>query len=170
MADVNERIVQCYFELKGYMVTTNLKYMIKKKSSGESDIDLAIYRAEPLDRAIVEVKGWHTETFTLSYFKKNTGDYRDRLLNFVRPEAQKVAQEFFRTYKFRKILVVPELASRQREQIETKLKSEYDVDVIDFTEILKFVISKTEANKNYGHSEFQQTIRLMKAYEFIKDF
>jgi len=106
MPDVNEKIVQLYFELMGYMVTSNLKYMVKKKSSGESDIDLAIFKANPLDRAIVEVKGWHTDSFTMSYFKKskNPTDYRNRLLNFVKPEALKEAEKFFQSKHFRRIL------------------------------------------------------------------
>ncbi len=170
MPDVNERIVQRYFELKDYMVTTNLKYTIKKKSSGESDIDLAIYKASPLDRAIVEVKGWHTETFNMSYFTcKNPYDYRFRILHFVRPEALKEAKKFFKTENFRKILIVPELVPKHKKEIEEMLKRRYGIEVIEFTEILEFVIEKTEKNKNYRDSEFQQTIRLLKAYDFIED-
>ncbi|MCX5709675.1 MAG: hypothetical protein NT088_02975 [Candidatus Omnitrophica bacterium] len=169
MSDVNERVVQRYFELKGYMVTTNLKYMIRKKSSGESDIDLAIFRVKPLDRAIVEVKGWHTETFSAAYFKiDNPDDYRARILNFVRPEALMVAEEFFHTKDFRKILVVPELSPKQRNEITKMLKEKYGIDILEFTTVLEEVIAATKINKNYRDSEFQQTIRLLKAYEFIK--
>jgi len=170
MADVNEKIVQRYFELKGYMVTTNLKYMIKKKSSGESDIDLAVLRINPPDRAIIEVKGWHTETFSMSYFKNvKSDDYRSRLLHFVRSEALQAAKAFFKSNDFRKILVVPELSPRDREQIIKMLKEQHDVEVLEFTPILQYVISMTKENKNYRDSEFQQTIRLMKAYGFLKE-
>lgn len=170
MSDVNERVVQRYFELKDYMVTTNLKYMIKKKSSGESDIDLAILRINPLDMAIVEVKGWHTETFNMSYFTcKNPDDYRFRILHFIRPEALKVAKDFFKTDEFRKILVVPELSCKDKEKIVKFLKDKHDIEILEFYPILKEVISLTKTNKNYRDSEFQQTIRLLKAYEFLKD-
>lgn len=169
MSDVNERIVQRYFELKGYMVTTNLKYMIKKKSSGESDIDLAILKINPSDRAIVEVKGWHTEKFNISYFTSiDPKDYRSRILHFVRPEALKVASDFFKTSQFRKILVVPQLSHRQKDKIIKMLKEKHDIDILEFYPILKEVISLTEPNKNYRDSEFQQTIRLLKAYKFLK--
>lgn len=169
MPDVNERIVQRYFELEGYMVTANIKYMITKGSSGESDIDLAIFRAKPLDRAIVEVKGWHTETFSMSYFNSDgRGDYRARMLNFVKTEALKAAGEFFHAKDFRRILVVPELSPKQKDKIARMLKEKHGVDVLEFSEVLKEVIAKTEINKNYRDSEFQQTIRLLKAYEFIK--
>ena len=69
MSNVNEEIVRLYYEIKGYMVHQNLKYTIhKEKSSGESDIDLAIYNPKTHVKAIVEVKGWHTETFSKVYF------------------------------------------------------------------------------------------------------
>jgi hypothetical protein len=170
MSDVNERIVQRYFELEGYMVTTNLKYMIKKqKSAGESDIDLAISRENPLDRAIVEVKGWHTETFSKSYFTcRDQKDYRFRVFHFVRPEALKAAQAFFKTKIFRKILVVPRLSLRDKDKIKRYVKEKYDIDILEFYPILKKIVDKTEVNKNYRDNDFQQTIRLLKSYEFLK--
>jgi hypothetical protein len=170
MSDVNERIVQRYFELEGYMVTTNLKYMIRKaKSAGESDIDLAIFKQHPLDRAIVEVKGWHTETFSKSYFScRDQCDYRFRIFHFIRPEALKAAETFFKTKKFRKILVVPKLSSKDNEKIRKDLKEKYDIDVLEFYPILKKIIDTTEVNKNYRDNDFQQTIRLLKSYEFLE--
>ncbi|MHA1338158.1 MAG: hypothetical protein ACTSPW_20885, partial [Promethearchaeota archaeon] len=115
MTDVNEEIVAKYFELKGYLVRRNLYYEVNAKHSPGSDIDLIIYNPKSSDRAIVEVKGWHTEVFTLSYFKEI-----DRIYNFLRPEAIKKAEEFFGTNKFRKILVVSELPKMKEKQNKIK--------------------------------------------------
>lgn len=170
MTDVNEEIVRVYFELKGYFVYPNLKYTVTKKGiRGDSDIDLAIYNLETEGRAIVEVKGWHSEKFSLSYFTTtDTQNYSDnRLFNFIRPEAINKAIDFFKRNKFRKILVISKLASTQREDC-IKLSKERGIDeLIEFKEILKYVVTNVKPNKNYRDSEFLQTVRLLKTYGFI---
>src|SRR5574341_16035 len=171
MTDVNEEIVRVYFELKGYFVYPNLKYTVTKKGiRGDSDIELAIYNLETGNKAIVEVKGWHSENFSLTYF--STTDFQNysdnRLFNFIRPEAIKKAIEFFKTDDFRKILVISKLASTQREDC-IKLSKERGIDeLIEFYEILKYVVENVVPNKNYRDSEFLQTVRLLKNYGFIK--
>jgi benzoyl-CoA reductase/2-hydroxyglutaryl-CoA dehydratase subunit BcrC/BadD/HgdB len=173
MTDVNEEIVAKYFELKEYLVTPNLKYMMKKeKSSGESDIDLAVYNIKTGDRAIVEVKGWHTETFTPAYFKPDAKkeDYRSRIFHFVRKEALDAARKFFETDKFRKILVVSKLPKSYNSREECiKLAKKKGIDeIIEFSEILNYIISKTKTNKNYKDSMVQQMIRLLKNYNLTR--
>jgi len=166
MADINENIVKLYFELEGYFVHQNLKYWVRKKTgAGESDIDLAIYRSSPLDRAIIEVKGWHTETFSRSYFLP---DFNWRLFNFMRPEATKEATRFFKSNKFRKILVVTRLSPNSRDEI-IKACHKKGLEILEFDTILKKIIEKTEENIDYKHSEFQQAIRLMKVYGYLKE-
>ncbi len=95
MPDVNEQIVRTYFHLKGYLVYPNLKYMVHWESgSGESDIDLAISNPKTGDKAIVEVKGWHNDYFTKSYFEEDPEEPNE-IFNFVRKEALEKATEFF---------------------------------------------------------------------------
>jgi hypothetical protein len=164
VSDVNEDIVRLYFELNGYMVQSNLKYMIH---TGESDIDLAIMREKPADRAIVEVKGWHTERFTLTYVMNDTKSDSCPPFYFTRPEALTVARKFFNNKPFRRILVVPSISERQKDKILTICRK-HKVVLLLFPDILKDIISKTKMNKNYKESEFQQAVRLMKLYGFIK--
>jgi hypothetical protein len=117
--------------MKGYFVYNNLKYTVtKRKIRGESDIDLAIYNLETDDKAIVEVKGWHSEIFSLSYFlTTDIQNYSDnRIFNFLRPEAIETATNFFKTDNFRKILVVSKLAPTQKEECKKRLK-EIKIDV-----------------------------------------
>ncbi len=163
MTDVNEEIVAKYFELKEYMVYRNLPYSIETKHAPDSDIDLMIYNPKnPKDKAIVEVKGWYTEGFTLNYFKKVS-----ELYNFVRSEALKKAEEFFGDKNFKRILVIPKLPKDQnkKKEIFTYVKTKGVGEVIELEPILKYIFEKIEENKNYRDSEFLQTIRLIKIYK-----
>ena len=168
MSNVNEEIVRLYYEIKGYMVHQNLKYMIhKKKSSGESDIDLAIFNPTTHDRAIIEVKGWHTETFSKVYFKSDNGPrHLSRIFNFIKPEARKAAKQFFHGNNYHKILVVPKVSQKQRKWIESKSRK-LGIKILEFQKILSTIVDATRPNKDYRDSEFQQAVRLMKVYGFI---
>lgn len=168
MSNVNEEIVRLYYEIKGYMVHQNLKYTIhKEKSSGESDIDLAIYNPKTHVKAIVEVKGWHTETFSKVYFKSSTGPrHLSRIFNFLKPEASKAARQFFHGKKYRKILVVPKVSHLQRKWIDKECKR-LKIEIVEFKEVLNTIVNATLPNKDYKDSEFQQAVRLMKVYGYI---
>ena len=41
-------------------------------------------------------------------------------------------------------------------------------EVLEFKDILSFVIEKADPNKNYRDSEFLQTVRLLRGYGFLK--
>ena len=167
MPDANESIVAKYFELNDYLVKTNLKYtIIHRGISGESDIDLVIYNPENNDRAIVEVKGWHTIAITPSILKSRDR-YLGTLFYFVREEALEAARKFFKSNDFRKILVISKLGEKSKEET-IKIAKEKGIDeILEFKDILNFVIEKTQENKNYA-DEFQQTIRLLIIYQFLK--
>ncbi len=171
MTDINEEIVALYFELKGYFVHKNLKYEIKKgKTKGESDIDLVVFKENPkrdeFKRAIVEVKGWHNETFSLSYFED---DRENRIYYFVRKEAIEAAEKFFKAKDFERVLVVPELSKKQRESCIREAKKRGITKILEFKEILDYIIQKTKWNKNYKDSTIQQVVRLFKLY-ILKEY
>src|SRR3990170_6854392 len=82
MTHFNEEIARLFFEIKGFLVRTNIPLPVGK-GSPDSDIDLAVVNIRPagglprkvlldlegvthLRRAIVEVKGYHTERFSPS--------------------------------------------------------------------------------------------------------
>jgi len=173
MPEVNESIVKRYFELKGYMVTTNIGYSVirqtknKKKGSGVSDIDLAIVRPDLEDRAIVEVKGWHMETLTPGYLKDIN---LKKLTGFISKEALESAEKFFKSKKFRKILVISSLSKikKNREKVIEFFKNK-GVDLLEFKDILKYMIGTTSINRHYRDSECQQTIRIFKIYNLLKE-
>ena len=151
--DVNEEILRLYFELNGYMVHTNLKYRVKKPGGpgAEADIDLAVYRRDPEDRAIVEVKGWHTETITKGYLTHpEKKDYRGRIFNFIQKPALDAAAAFFGTGKFRRILVIPKLPTKaaSRTAVEAELSAR-GVEPLVFADVLQTVIKATHPNLYY---------------------
>ncbi len=171
MSDVNEEIVKIYFEEKGFLVRTNLHYTY---NGGRSDIDLVIAnmcqlqkRSLPfvltnddikdIDKAAIEVKGWHTETIA-----PTTNNF-NRLGFICRKEAVDAVQTILGTRDFKKILVIPAL-SLERESETIEILSEFGIDhIIEFKTIMDSLYASVNTRKNYD-SEILQTIRLMKIY------
>jgi len=170
LTDVNEEIVSQYFELNGYFVQTDVLYFkpkekTGKKSSGYGDIDLIVTNPKTGDKAVVGVTGWHTERITPSYVK----DWGDRLFSFVSPLALKKAAQVLGTRKFRKILVVSRLGSKEsskRAFIE-KAKEKGVDEIIEFPAILRKLIKFIKTEPSYD-SEVLQTLRLLKIYDLVK--
>jgi len=81
MSSVSETIVREYFELQAFLVRQHRKYIAQTKRE-DDDIDFFVLNPHPqkreaempfvlastdlpfVERAIVVVKGWHTETFS----------------------------------------------------------------------------------------------------------
>jgi hypothetical protein len=64
--------------------------------------------------------------------------------------------------------VISEFAEGQREECMEIVRNRGIDDVLEFHDILKFVIDKVEPNKNYRDDVFLQAVRLLKAYGFLK--
>jgi hypothetical protein len=181
MSDVNEEFARVFFEENDFLVRTNLDYYVKKDGSsigGDSDIDLLILHLKPntlnpvsnfvlnvedlksIDCAIVESKGWHTETFTESKINSNP-----RIFNFVREEAIKKAELFFNRSNFKKILLCSKLPTDQvaRQKSIELLQSKGIDHIIEFSTIVQNLWKLSERKKSYD-SEILQTIRLIKMY------
>src|SRR4051812_13831830 len=102
MPEPNEELVRRYFELKGYLARSNVRYAYRtEKGMGWSDVDLCVLHPRTGDAAAVEVKGWHTERLTSGYWKS-----WPNLLHFTRPEATSAVEELLGRSDFRRILVV----------------------------------------------------------------
>lgn len=184
MPDVNETIVRHFFELNGFLVRTNVKYWVSgERGGGDSDIDLVVYNLNPdklnppqgfvltvdelagIRRAIVETKGWHTESFTEGLIKNTR-----RIFHFVRPEAIAAARDtVLYDADFRRILVVSRLSPmpHNREAAIRLLKDGGIDHVIEFDTIVRFIVDQVKPNKNYPDSEILQTIRLLKVYGML---
>jgi len=170
LTDVNEEIVRQYFELEGYFVQTDVLYLkpkgqTGKKSSGYGDIDLIVTNPRTGDKAIVGVTGWHTERITPSYVE----DWGDRLFSFVSPLALRKATHVLGTRKFKKILVVSRLGSKEisKRIFVQKAKKRGVNEIIEFPTILKKLIKLIKTKPSYD-SEVLQTLRLLKIYGLLK--
>jgi hypothetical protein len=187
MPAVNEMIVREYFELHNFLVRQQRKYVapVRKPQDEEDDIDFFVLNPRPqpsskplplvlsssdlprIHRAIVVVKGWHTETFSEARLANTPTIFR-----FVEEKVfQQAARAFGEDGAPSKILVLPALPmdTTAREQSIALLRSKGIDAVLPFRTILADLVNETESNRNYEKSDLLQVIRILKNYDFIKD-
>jgi hypothetical protein len=118
-------------------------------------------------RAIVVVRGWHTESFGPALLENSPEMFR-----FVEPAVfEQAARSFGPDGAPLKILVVPALAQTAavRQQSIQVLRAKGVDAVIPFRTMLADLIARTEVNRNYDKSDLLQIIRVLKNYELFKD-
>lgn len=184
MSAVSETIVREYFELHGFLVRQHRKYIAQTKRE-DDDIDFFVLNplagkradAQPfvlasgdltfIERAIVVVKGWHTETFSSARLTSTPEIFR-----FVGTKVfQQAAKIFGENGAPLKILVVPALpqSAAARDESIALLRSKGVDAVIPFRTMLADLVEQTESNRNYQKSDLLQVIRILKNYDFFKD-
>ena len=184
MSSVSETIVREYFELHGFLVRQQRKYVAPTRRDDE-EIDFFVLNPQPttldrplpfiltsfdlaaVTRAIVVVKGWHTETFSPAVLANAPEIFR-----FVEPGVfQQAARQFGGEGVVTKILIVPALphGDEARQQSVELLQAKGIDAVIPFRTLLADLIAQTESNRNYQKSDLLQIIRVLKNYEFFKD-
>lgn len=184
MSSVSETIVREYFELHEFLVRQHRKYIAQTKRE-DDDIDFFVLNPHPersstplpfvlssaellrVERAIVVVKGWHTETFSPAVLMNAPEIFR-----FVEPATFKqAAKAFGEEGTPLKILVVPALpqGAEAREQSIALLRAKGIDAVIPFRTMLAELIERTETNRNYQKSDLLQVVRILKNYEFFKE-
>ena len=183
MAAVSETIVREYFELHEFLVRQHRKYIAQTKRE-DDDIDFFVLNPHPqkreaempfvlaspdlmfIERAIVVVKGWHTETFSSAVLT-----HAPEIFRFVEPKVfQQAVRAFGKDGAPTKILVVPALpqAAQAREQSIALLRSKGVDAVIPFRTMLADLVERIEVNRNYQKSDLLQIIRILKNYDFFK--
>jgi hypothetical protein len=186
MSAVSEIIVREYFELHEFLVRQHRKFVAPiRRAADDDDIDFFVLnphpqkRAEPmpfvlgpadlafLERAIVVVKGWHTERFSSAVLT-----HAPEIFRFVEPKVfQQAARAFGAEGTPMKILVVPALpqGTSARDESIALLQAKGIDAVIPFRTMLADLVSETEANRNYQKSDLLQIIRILKIYDFFKE-
>lgn len=169
--------------MHGFLVRQQRKYIAPNKREDEQ-IDFFISNPQPrsgpsipfvlsssdlgrIGRAVVVVKGWHTETFSPAVLANAPEIFR-----FVEPAAfQQAAKLFGGDGNIVKILVVPALphTDEAREQSIELLRVKGIDAVIPYRTVLNDLIQFTETNRNYQKSDILQIIRILKNYEFIRE-
>ncbi len=183
MSSVSESIVREYFELHEFLVRQHRKYITQTRRE-DDDIDFFVLNPRPrrresetpfvlssddlefIQRAIVVVKGWHTETFSSAVLA-----HAPEIFRFVEPKVfQQAARAFGKEGTPLKILVVPALpqSADAREQSIALLRSKGVDAVIPFRTMLADLVGYTEVNRNYQKSDVLQMIRILKNYDFFK--
>lgn len=184
MSSVSETIVREYFELHEFLVRQHRKYIAQTRRD-DDDIDFFVLnpRAQKapdempfvlssvelpfIARAIVVVKGWHTETFSSARLASTPEIFR-----FVGTKVfQQAAKVFGENGAPLKILVVPALPQEAEARAESiALLRAKGVDaVLPFRTMLADLVAKTEVNRNYQKSDLLQVIRILKNYDFFKE-
>jgi len=185
MSAVSETIVREYFELHEFLVRQHRKHIGQTRAEDEDDIDFFVLNPQPrqreealpfvlgsdqlpfIDRAIVAVKGWHTDIFSSSRLTHSPEIFR-----FVEPKVFAQATRAFGTQGAPlKILVVPALPQERGAQAESiaLLRSKGIDAVIPFRAMLSELVSRIEVNRNYQKSDVLQMIRILKNYDLIKE-
>lgn len=184
MSVVDETIVREYFEAHGFLVRQHRKYAISgREKRTDEEVDLLVYNPRApgestrpfflktadlpfISCALVEIKGWHSERFGPSILNKPD------FLRFVEKAAEREARTVFGSgVSLKKILVIPELAADPglRAKCVEILKGHGIDGVFFFREVIGEMISRIEKNKNYQKSEMLQLLRILKAYDLLKD-
>lgn len=184
MSAVSEMIVREFFELRGFLVRQQRKYVAPPRREDE-EIDFFVSNPLPvpgdsalpfvlsptdlarLVRAVVVVKGWHTETFSTAVLS-----HQPEIFRFVDPKVfQHAARAFAGEGPLTKILVVPALpqVEESRQQSIELLRAKGIDAVIPFRTMLADLINETETNRNYQKSDLLQVIRILKNYDFFRE-
>lgn len=184
MAAVSETIVREYFELHEFLVRQPRKYIAQTKRD-DDDIDFFVLNPQAqarqgenpfvlssaelrfIERAIVVVKGWHTETFSSARLASTPEIFR-----FVEPKVfQQAARAFGKDGTPLKILVVPALphVTQARDESIALLRSKGVDAVIPFRTMLTDLVAHVQVNRNYQKSDLLQMIRILKNYDFFKE-
>jgi hypothetical protein len=184
MSAVSETIVREYFELHEFLVRQHRKFISQTRGEEDDDIDFFVLNPHPkprpaefpfvlsaadlgfVERAIVVVKGWHTETFSSAVL-----EHSPEIFRFVEPKVfQQAVRAFGKDGAPLKILVVPALpqAAGARDESIALLRSKGVDAVIPFRTMLTELINETEVNRNYQKSDLLQIIRILKNYDLLK--
>ena len=186
MPAISETIVREYFELHGFFVRQQRKYVApSRREDEEADFFVWNPRHEShssasglpfiltdgdlkfISRAMIVVKGWHTETFSPAVLANAPEIFR-----FVEPVAFKRASQLFGDDgPLLKVLVVPALpqGAEAREQSIGLLRDKGIDAVIPFHTMLADLIANIETNRNYQKSDLLQILRILKNYDFFKE-
>ncbi len=183
MAAVSETIVREYFELHGFFVRQQRKYIPRGRADvdeidfyvlnplAEPTTDLPVVLTSPdlrhIARAVVVVKGWHTDTFGASLMANTPEIFR-----FLEPAIFEHAKRSFGADgPLTKLLVVPALPAQEeaRQQSFELLRAKGVDAVIPFRTLLADLIAQIEVNRNYQKSDLLQMIRILKNYDFIRE-
>lgn len=186
MASVNEDIVREYFEALGFLVRQPRKYHLaaRARMAPREEVDLIVVNPgaeeselppiglwsgrelRKVPRAVVGIRGWHTERFSPSVLK-----LAPEVCRFAADSVVEQIRNEVGPGPVARILCVSDLpASRtlQKETLQVLKKNHID-GIIVFPLLLIELLHEVDPNKNYGRSDLLQLLRILKSYDLVKD-
>ncbi len=184
MSAVSETIVREYFELHGFLVRQQRKFVPSgrpeddavdfhvinprfARPSGSLPFVLGSSELPAIARGVVLVKGWHTDTFTPGLLA-----HAPEIFRSLEPNSFKEAvEQLGGGGPVTRMLVLPALPTgdEAREQSIGMLLAKGVDAVIPFRTMLADLIDQTEVNRNYQKSDLLQMLRILKNYEFFRE-
>jgi hypothetical protein len=183
MAGISETIVREFFELHEFVVRQYRKYVAATRDDDE--VDFLVLNPAPapgngplpfllesgdlkrVQRALVMIKAWHTETFGPGVLSSTP-----ELFRFLEKSSfQQALRSFGEGTPPLKIMVIPALPhdAQLREKSLEHIRSKGIDAVISFRTILAEVLNQVELNRNYQKSDLLQTLWILKQYGFLRD-
>jgi hypothetical protein len=186
MASVNEQIVREYFETLGFFVIQPNKHQVAARHKlDDEEMDLLIARPGPagvfnvpkqvvwgaeelskVQRAVISIRGWHTDRFSPAVLKKNP-----ELFRFTELPVIKQARKLLGPGTVTRILCLSDLTAAEAPQAEAlSMLRENGVDgVLSFRTMMLELVERVDVSKNYEKSDLLQTLRILKTYDLLKD-
>jgi hypothetical protein len=187
MAGVNDAITREYFESLGFLVQQPHKYLVTARAKRpEEEIDFVVINPAPLaprpepppdmiltgaelqrvQRAVVSVRGWHTDRVSPAMLKLSP-----ELVRFAQEPALRRVRARLGEAPLTRILCLPDLPATEAMRAKAlDLMREKGIDgVLLFPTMLRELIRTIEISKNYEKSDLLQTLRILKNYDLLRD-
>ena len=115
-------------------------------------------------RAVVGVRGWHTERFSAATFLQAPD-----ILRFADAKVVRLAEKRFGSAQVAKVLCLPQLpASPELRDRALAVLKERGVDgVLSFRTLLRELVAMIDVNKNYEKSDVLQTVRPVRGHAAV---
>lgn len=185
MPAVNEMIVREYFEALGFLVQQPNKHLVQARAKRpEEEIDFVVFNPlvgthtvpdrilwtpqdfRGIQRAVVSVRGWHTDRFSPAILQDSPEIFR-----FVDRKVVARTERMLGGGPVARVLCVPAMpVGREARDQALDIFRERGVDgVLPFRSLLVELAALVDVNCNYEKSDFLQALRILKNYDLIKD-
>lgn len=179
MNAIDAQLVREFFETSGFRVLTvwpqsqradgSTQLFVEHSAPQQPDEEVPVRLAPAdlanIDKALVEIRPWHTDKLYGSAVESNP-----ILSAFAEDENLLHAREYFRGEDFARILIISELPNNPEQRARTiKCIGETAVDhIIEFTDILRTLLDAVNPNGAYTGSFTLQLLQLLKRYRLVE--
>lgn len=185
MSAINEQIAREYFEAHGFFVRQPHKYVVMARNKRPSEeIDLVIVKPAQADhdvpadilwtgrhlsgiaRAVVSVRGWHTERISVQALQNFP-----QLFRFAMPDAVASVRSLLGDAPVARIICLPDLptATTARKDALAVLRERGVDGVVLFPTMVRELAAWLETSNNYEKSDVLQMLRIVKNYDLFRE-